>query len=120
MREFNLADAKAGKPVVTRDGRATRFMGIVNGKSPVFAVTFSDGSEVVYTYEQSGKFTNNPFLDLVMKPEKKEYWVNVYREDNGEAGTPGLTHPSREKAFENRDTTTQTYLTSVLLYSEEV
>lgn len=102
MRPFNLEEAKAGKPVCTRDGRDGRIICFDRRANiyPIVALMDSvdKNSEILLVYTNKGfcypdRITDN---DLVMKPEKKEGWVNVYE------------HPDHEsfvgtKIFENEE-----------------
>jgi len=81
MKPFNLEEAKAGKPVVTRDGRPVRILAFDRkGDYCIVAIVSCWGSDEVIGYRESGKSaTINSEYDLFMKLEKKEGWVNVYR-----------------------------------------
>ena len=82
MKPFNLEEAKAGKPLITRDGRAafitarvpeaeerSRLVVFVAGNSsPTF---YSDGG--VYTGGWAG--TGTAAADLFMAPVKRVVWV---------------------------------------------
>lgn len=80
MKPFNLEQFKAGKPVVTIDGRQAKFLGIINNRQEdnmVVAVKDHEGNEDVYFYYPSGKYfqVGDSEADLFMAPEKKEGWV---------------------------------------------
>ncbi len=88
LKEFNLEAAKSGKPVCTRDGRKARIVCFdAKGDQPIIALVEAKGNkdaliEKVERYFINGhsvfevRETNN---DLMMLPEKKEGWVNVYK-----------------------------------------
>ena len=83
LKPFDLQAAKSGKPVCTRDGRKARII-CFDAKSslPLIAlITQPDGSESLARYYDNGRFTNlnETGCDLMMLPEKKEGWVNVYK-----------------------------------------
>ena len=89
MRKFDINLAKAGYPVCTRDGRKARVLCYdfkQNEEYPILvAVENKDGKECALLYSNDGisemyKSSNN---ELVMFPEKKEGWVNIYKSDNG-------------------------------------
>ena len=99
MKPFNLEAAKAGQPVVTRDGRPARYLGEVNYPDTpyVFAVPTALYDDVI-KYSDVGKldrFMNA--LDLFMAPVKKSGWINLYGVG---AKYPAITHikPTREAA----------------------
>ena len=85
LKPFDLEAAKQGKPVCTRDGRKARiicfdFQSIEN--TPIVAVVqVTDKQEVIANYYEDGQqFVDGiSELDLMMLPEKKEGWVNIYR-----------------------------------------
>lgn len=89
LKSFSLEAAKAGKPVCTRDGRKAKILCYdfkQNEEYPILvAVENKDGKECALLYSNDGisdmyKSSNN---ELVMFSEKKEGWVNVYRDCDG-------------------------------------
>ena len=89
LKEFDLEAAKSGKPVCTRDGRKARIIcfdriSCDDYYKIVACVTAFDGDfEEVLFYGIDGYIVDsqNPKdEDLMMLPEKKEGWVNVYRD----------------------------------------
>lgn len=84
LKPFDLETAKAGKPVCTRDGRKARIicfdMNSFNNHIIVALITEENGTESIYSYTSEGKWketkTEN---DLMMLPEKKEGYANIYR-----------------------------------------
>lgn len=107
LKEFDLKAAKQGKPVCTRDGRKARIICFdYKGDSnayPILALISTINlsgvpSEIIAKYTEDGRYAkynnveNNE--DLMMFPEKKEGWVNVYK------GIDGVTfskHPYTSK-----------------------
>lgn len=90
LKEFNLEAAKAGKPVCTRDGRKVRIISfdrkfLFKGVSyPIIALVEDTAKEEnIYGYNEKGKViieNDTPYKDdLMMLPQKKEGWVNVYK-----------------------------------------
>ena len=104
MKEFDLEQAKAGKPVYTRDGRKARIICFDRkDNTPIVAlIECVNHAEILQCVHNDGKCfhydtSNN---DLMMLPEKKEGWVNVYK------GVDGVTfskHPytSKDEAIKN-------------------
>ena len=83
LKEFNLEAAKAGKPVCTRDGRKARIICFdVKAKKPIAALITNDDTEEVHFYYDNGRSDQYQEYryDLMMLPEKKERWVNVYKD----------------------------------------
>ena len=86
LKEFDLEAAKAGKPVCTRDGRKARIICFdakrKDEKSIIALVPSKDflGFEDLIAYTNNGNYHGGHENDgdLMMLPEKKEGWVNVY------------------------------------------
>lgn len=102
MKPFNLEEAKAGKPVCTRDGRPARLIyQDLQGEYPfVFAITSKDGvNEKVREYNYSGQYYDSEESkhDLCMVTEKKTVWVNLYAKD-GDIPSAGVTYLTEEQA----------------------
>ena len=90
LKPFDLKKAREGKPVCTRDGRKARILCFdrrlfyKNVSYPILAVVErSDGEDDVCGYNEKGKVLIEDGAeykdDLMMLPEKKEGWVNLYR-----------------------------------------
>ena len=101
LKEFDLEAAKAGKPVCTRDGRNARIICFdrICGDDYykiVACVTAFDGDfEEVLSYGIDGYIVDsqNPKdEDLIMLLEKKEGWVNVYKERCYESKEEAIRH----------------------------
>lgn len=83
LKPFDLEAAKAGKPVCTRDGRRARIIcWDKKGNYPIVAlIQDNENSEHIEYYTENGIFSNGgneKNRDLMMLPQKKEGWVNVY------------------------------------------
>ena len=87
LKPFDIQKAREGKPVCTRDGAKARIICFdAKSDAPIIAlITADDGTEITFDYLSDGTFFNseNPDNDLMMLPEKKEGWVNVYRDCDG-------------------------------------
>lgn len=101
LKPFSLEAAKAGKPVCTRDGRKARIICFdrISGDDYykiVACVTAFDGDfEEVLSYGIDGYIVDsqNPKdEDLMMLPEKKEGWINVYKERCYETKEEAIRH----------------------------
>ena len=88
LKPFDLQKAKAGKPVCTRDGRKARIICFdakrKDEKSIIALVPSKDflGFEDLIAYTNNGNYHGGHENDgdLMMLPEKKEGWVNVYKD----------------------------------------
>lgn len=83
LKSFSLEAAKQGKPVCTRDGRKARIICFDRcSNKPIVALVTTDDREYLTEYYCDGRISHNSAEnnDLMMYPEKKEGWVNVYKE----------------------------------------
>ena len=88
MKPFNLEQAKAGKPVCTRDGRPVRIICFDKrwDKFPIVALV-GHNEEDIKQYGKDGKIADfsdkgntETADDLIMVVrEKHEGWINLYR-----------------------------------------
>ena len=95
LKPFDIQKAREGKPVCTRDGRKARiicfdYCGTSEYFSIIALVKYHDSNnmpcECIIRYTKDGKCDKHgsPHKhDLMMLPEKKEGWVNIYKSDNG-------------------------------------
>ena len=86
LNPFDIQKAKEGKPVCTRDGRKARIICFDRDWDMHIVALVSDPiGESVYYYLSNGKvdFYKQNDEDLMMLPEKKEGWINVYRDCDG-------------------------------------
>lgn len=103
MRKFDINLAKAGKPVCTRDGRKARIIScsLRNKNFPIAAI-IEDEEENVYQFEANGVCDeHDENLDLMMFPEKRSGWVNVYKECDGEYYVEKVVYKIKGHAVEN-------------------
>ena len=88
LKPFDIQKAREGKPVCTRDGRKARIICFdANDERSIIALLefkCDNGCyvEKIETYYKDGKVHKESEWsnDLMMLPEKKEGWVNVYKE----------------------------------------
>ena len=119
LKSFDLEAAKAGKPVCTRDGRKARIICFDRvGDFPIVALTDDRDykEEGVNLYDINGKGSNECF-DLMMLPEKKEGWVNVYY-DNDASSHRGCRYiyNTKERAVKEAGSA---YITTIKINWEE-
>ena len=130
LKPFDLNAAKAGKPVYTRDGRKARiicfdYKGDGNAY-PILALISTSNlsgvpSEMTAKYTEDGKYAKYNNVengeDLMMLTEKKEGWVNVYKEDDSYTTSEEI-YESKEKASK-ANLYEEAYLTTVKIEWEE-
>ena len=84
LKPFDIQKAREGKPVCTRDGRKARIICFDQKDiAPIVGlVTGLDGRESIYAFYKDGRVSSQKERvdDLMMLPEKKEGWVNVYKD----------------------------------------
>lgn len=104
MKPFNLEAAKAGKPVCTRDGRKARIIcwdriDSTGCNLPIVALVQCEETEVLQLYHDDGKCDVKADLDLMMLPEKKEGWVNVYKDSVYDTKDEALIGRSESRGY---------------------
>lgn len=93
MKPFNLEEAKAGKPVYTRDGKRVEIISFENPNSvyPILARVFSYNIDYIdFSYNQEGYFFNadkESEADLMMTEDETEIeipslWTQSCTEEN--------------------------------------
>lgn len=108
FKPFDLEQAKAGKPVCTRDRHKARiicFDAKISDNYPIIALVESienPGSESLYSYSHEGRYRESSIseLDLVMISEKKEGRINIYPRANGKAVCSN-PYETKEEALKN-------------------
>lgn len=85
LKPFDIQKAREGKPVCTRDGRKARIIcfDLKDDNYPLAAAVEGSGKEEILCYTSTGHFyelNQEVDLDLMMLPEKKEGWANIYYE----------------------------------------
>ena len=102
IKPFDLQKAREGKPVCTRDGAKARIICFdAKSDAPIIAlITADDGTEITFDYLSDGTFFNseNPDNDLMMLPEKKEGWINIYK---GNKLDSDYLYPTKKDAINN-------------------
>lgn len=86
LKPFDLEAAKAGKPVCTRDGRKARIICFdAKCDKPIVALIYDCNKETVLQYLENGRFFVDQIdkYDLMMFPQKKEGWINIYTSYDG-------------------------------------
>lgn len=82
LKPFSFEAAKAGKPVCTRDGRKARIVCFDrNDLYPIVAlIECEDGKEIIGAYSKEGQTEIYEIkgTNLMMLPEKRTGWINVY------------------------------------------
>lgn len=114
LKPFNLEEALAGKPVVTRDGNAVRYSGTIKNKTSgnfyIWIATEyteeSEPSEYLITtradgicFEFDGKIKcQSDSEDLFMAPEKKTVWVNIWKTSSDNIYADNIVYDTEEEA----------------------
>lgn len=125
LKEFDLEAAKAGKPVCTRDGRKARIICFdakrKDGKNIIALVPSKEypGFEDLVAYPNNGNYHGGHENDgdLMMLPQKKEGWVNIYTSFDG-VETGINVYETEEIAKKNVDNSTS-YLGTIKIEWEE-
>ena len=101
FKPFNLVEAKAGKPVCTRNGRKARIICFdridsTGSNLSIVALIQCEGTEVLQLYRNDGKRGIKADLDLMMLPEKKEGFINICKSS---------IYATKEEALKHRNET---------------
>ena len=111
LKPFDLKAAKAGKPVCTRDGRKARIIcfdrkgdmsitALITNKAIDNDNKVSEIEEVHFYYENGSCNEYQEYrYDLMMLPEKKEGWVNVYKDSVYDNKDEALIGRSESKGY---------------------
>lgn len=107
LRPFDLEAAKAGKPVCTRDGRKVRIICFDQKDiAPIVGlVTGLDGKESIYAFYKDGRVSSQEERvdDLMILPEKKEGWVNIYNRNRPRTSSENCYIMTGVSVFETKE-----------------
>ena len=124
LKPFDIQKAREGKPVCTRDGRKARiicfdFRDVEEICCLIVAVDYGE-AEKIYYYDSCGKYRggDSSKYDLMMLPEKKEGWINVYRNEKSEYWSEQIIFSTKKEATDFVNDHTQ-YVTTVKITWEE-
>jgi len=124
LKKFDLEAAKAGKPVCTRDGRKARIISFDRHSEdcPIIALVVDSKNaecEEVIDYTLDGicneNIINHNKYDLMMLPQKKEGWLNIYKDFED---TVCCVYPTEKEALEDGETE-KDYITTIKIEWEE-
>ena len=101
MKAFSLEEylKNPSRKVVTRDGRAAEIL-CTNYIGAPHIIAQVEGYDYSTSFHEDGRYANDrddSDLDLFFAPEKKEGWINLYKDDRGYIST-GSVYTSKEKA----------------------
>ena len=106
LKPFNLEAAKAGKPVCTRDGRKARIICFdAKCNKPIVALIYDCNKETVLQYLENGRFFVDQIdkYDLMMFPQKKEGWVNIYNRNRPRTSSENCYIMTGVSVFETKE-----------------
>ena len=101
LKPFDIQRAREGKPVCTRDGRKARIICFdVKAKKPIAALITNDDTEEAHFYYDNGRSDQYQEYryDLMMLPEKKEGWINIYNADTTFYYVDGRVFETKDEA----------------------
>ena len=103
LKPFDIQKAREGKPVCTRDGRKARIICFdrESDASIVALIMDNNDREEIHSYYKDGKSVRNQeyHYDLMMLPEKKEGWVNVYKDSVYDTKNEALNRISEYRGY---------------------
>ena len=103
MKPFNLEQALAGAPVVTRNNCPIVELTYLQTTSNLAVVRKYDEKLISYFIPASGKLSStiDYATDLFMAPIKKEGWINVYNVHSLDVTGKNI-YPTEEAALANK------------------
>ena len=109
MKRFDLEAAKAGKPVCTRNGYMARVICFdfhAYDKLCMVVAFKKNSNENLMFYDLDGKCRGEGMedYDLMMVPEKKTGWINIYPSTDPKYDAfvgSGIVYKTREEALSN-------------------
>lgn len=119
MKPFNLEQALAGAKVVTRWGAEVTQLHLFNASHSIFVLCGVINDKLLY-FQKDGSYhdkSSQSDYDLFMYSEKKEYWINVYKLDNGTIHTTGISFKTKAEARLNKEYTG--YLDTIKIWEEQ-
>ena len=125
MKRFNLEEylANPSREVVTRDGHSVRILctDARNNNYPIVAlVSLSGGTEILSGYTKEGtRLCDKIHLDdLFFAPEKKEGWINMYKNKAGVSWISPKYFATKEEAEKEGKTHTCSVTTIKIEWEE--
>lgn len=126
LKPFDIQKAKEGKPVCTRDGKKARILcyDLKRAEYPIVAAIEPRDrfAESVLSYDKNGRFEHNTENnnDLMMLPEKKEGWINIYKGDDKRVAITSNIYTTQEEALDKANEVLEaTYVTTNKIEWEE-
>lgn len=106
MKPFSLEAAKAGDPIITRDGRKARFIAHVPEFDKGYRIVVAiEGNCSVSEFYESGRGSESRenAYDLFMAPERRTVYVNLYPATRLTSAWDflGAHYDTAEDAFQN-------------------
>ena len=103
LKPFDIQKAREGKPVCTRDGRKARIIcfDVKGSMYPIIALIEESEGEKLCSYMPNGRSYKNEkecIDNLMMLPEKKEGWINVYNADTTFYYVDGRVFDTKDEA----------------------
>ena len=103
MKPFSLEEylKNPSRKIVTRDGKNVKIH-CTNcvGAHPVIAEI--EGEKYSYFYDKNGGYHFRPSIsDLFFAPEKKEGWINLFRDPTNNEIYCSKVYPTKEKAMDS-------------------
>ena len=120
MKQFNLKEylENPSRKVVTRDGRNIKIL-CTNFTKAQHIIAQIEGNDYSTAFHKDGIFVNGveSNYDLFFAPEKREGWVNLYR-NSSYAASAGCVFTSEKEAKESIYSPSR-YITTIKIEWEE-
>lgn len=122
MKEFDLEKAKAGEPVITREGKPARILcfDLKSGTYNILYAVDDGGVEFISSCDNFGRsfLGKETPTDLFMAANKKKGWINIYRCNTSVDGHGEIYH-TKEDAVSSKGALIPGYITTIEIEWEE-
>jgi len=122
MKPFNLQDALAGKPVITRDGKKVfEIVHLSSMKNERNILAIFENDCMLYRHDGTCMLNlgDSHSSDLFMAAEKKSIWINIFESiENGELFTDGFSYSSYVNATFIGSETKHKYIKTIEITNE--
>ena len=116
MKPFNLNEALAGHPVVTRDGRKVTQLHLFDVTSPYCLCGVIDRELRSFTkegYHSILKTKDTSDYDLFMESTKTKKWINIYKSQFSDEVIAGQQTYDSEQVAKNNVWNTMEYFNTI-------
>lgn len=105
MKPFNLEEylKNPSRKIVTRDSRSVEIhcTDFVDERYPIIARVEGTSASISFTKDGKYEYSRNTKYDLFFAPEKKEGWINLFRDPTDNGIYCSRIYPTKERAMDS-------------------